>query len=547
VSAFPSNRSTTEVCPRSPNELEAEIKQFKAELMKANESLRQGEERWRLAMAAGRMVSWDWEISTGRVILSQDWEALHGIPPGTFAGTFDAYLSDIHPGDREVVMHSIRTAVDQGADHHAEYRLVWPEGSIHWIEARGKVLRDESGQPARMIGVCMDINERKQVEQSFAMLYAQVREADRHKDEFLAMLAHELRNPMAPIRNGIDVLRFLPPNGEQAKQILGMLEEQAHNLDRLIDDLLDVSRCGQGKLELRRQRVALSKIITNAIQTAEPLIRASGHELSVTQERENVHLYGDPTRLTQIVSNLLNNAAKYTPRRGKILLTTERSGDEVVIKVKDNGSGIASEMLPRIFEMFVQADNSLNRAHGGLGIGLTLVKSFVEMHGGAINATSDGMGKGSEFAVRLPLLNADDVACEEAKDSEEPPKSFPCHRILIVDDLRPAAYIVATLLRSFGQQVCTAENGAEALAVMEREKPDLVLSDISMPEMTGHELAREIRRRPEWNDVSLVAVTGYGQESDKNAALDAGFNSHVVKPIRKEDLERLLLSLAYLR
>ena len=224
-----------------------------------------------------------------------------------------------------------------------------------------------SDDPTQTSVVITDLTEQKRHQEMVAAeAFARERaielaEADRRKDEFLAMLAHELRNPLAPIRNGIDVLRILPPNGEQAKQILGMMEEQAHNLVRLIDDLLDVSRCGQGKLELRRQRVALTKIITNAIQTAQPLIHANGHELTVTQARESLHVYGDPTRLTQVVSNLLNNAARYTPRGGKILLTTERIGDEVAIRVKDNGTGIASDMLPHIFEMFVQADNSLNR------------------------------------------------------------------------------------------------------------------------------------------------------------------------------------------
>ena len=278
-------------------------------------------------------------------------------------------------------------------------------------------------------------------------------------------------------------------------------------------------------------------------QTAQPLIDANGHELMVTQTAEGLHLHGDPTRLTQVVSNLLNNAAKYTHPGGKILLTTERIGDEVAIRVNDNGSGIASDMLPRIFEMFVQADNSLSRTHGGLGIGLTLVKTLVEMHGGSVEAASDGLGKGSQFTVRRPVLQTSDVVSEDATDVPGGTRSFPCRRILIVDDMRPAALIVAALLRFRGQNVRTAASGAEALAMIEQEKPDLIVSDISMPEMDGYELTQKIRQRPEWNDIYLVAVTGYGQENDKKRAKEAGFNSHVVKPISKEDLERLLASL----
>jgi anti-sigma regulatory factor (Ser/Thr protein kinase) len=241
--------------------------------------------------------------------------------------------------------------------------------------------------------------------------------------------------------------------------------------------------------------VALSKIISNAVQTAEPLIHANGHELVITLARENLHVHGDPTRLTQVVSNLLNNAARYTPRGGKILLITDRIGDEVAIRVEDNGTGIASDMLPRIFEMFVQADSSLNRKHGGLGIGLTLVKSLVEMHGGTVEATSDGLGMGSEFTVRLPILHSSDIVPDEASGLSHERRSFPPHKILIVDDVRPIAFMVAALLRSYGQNVRTAGSGEEALAMIEQEKPELIFSDISMPKMTGHELAQEIRRR----------------------------------------------------
>ena len=385
-----------------------------------------------------------------------------------------------------------------------------------------------------------DITERRRMERQLQEQAKQLANEARLKDEFLAMLAHELRNPLAPICNGIDVLRIVPPNGEQAKQVLDMMEEQASNLVRLIDDLLDVSRVTLGEMELKRQRVALPKIITNAIQTAEPLIQAKGHELTVMQARERLYAHADPARLTQVVANLLNNAAKYTPKGGKISLGTERIGDEVAIRVRDNGMGITADVMPSVFGMFVQADSSLHRSQGGLGIGLTLVRSLVELHGGTVEATSDGLGKGCEFTVRLPILRASDVVREEATANGK--RSFPSRRILVVDDLGPAAFAVATLLRSRGQQVRTAASGVEALAMIEQEKPELILSDISMPEMTGYELAQEIRRRPEWNDIALVAITGYGQESDIKLTREAGFSSHVVKPISIQILEHLLLT-----
>jgi signal transduction histidine kinase len=414
------------------------------------------------------------------------------------------------------------------------------DGALIDVSLTLSPITNRSGQTIGVSTIARNITRAVRLERQLQEQAKQLANEARLKDEFLAMLAHELRNPLAPIRNGIDVLRILPPSGEQAQQTLDMMEEQTNNLVRLIDDLLDVSRITRGKMELRRQRVALAKIITNAIQTAEQLIYATGHELTVVQARERLYAHGDPARLTQVVANLLNNAAKYTPPGGKILLTTERIGDEAAIRVKDNGSGIASEMLPHIFEMFVQADSSLNRTYGGLGIGLTLVKSLVEMHGGTVEVTSQGLGKGSEFTVRLPLLQASDAVPEEAIDSACETRAFPCHRMLIVDDLQPAALLVATILRSRGQQVRTAASGTEALAMIEQEKPELILSDISMPQMTGYELAQEIRRRPEWNDIWLVAVTGYGQESDKKRAKEAGFDDHLVKPISMANLECLL-------
>jgi PAS domain S-box-containing protein len=449
----------------------------------------------------------------------------------------------LQPGDRPDELPSLMAKVTHGEStdnlHTVRRRK---DGTLIDVSLTLSPIKDRGGQTIGVSTIARNITNAVRMERQLQEQAKQLANEARLKDEFLAMLAHELRNPLAPIRNGIDALRILPPNGEQAKQILDMMEEQASNLVRLIDDLLDVSRITRGKMELRRQRVALPKIITNAIQTAEPLIQAKGHELTVRQARERLYVHGDPTRLTQIVANLLNNAAKYTPKGGRISLSTERIGDEVAIRVRDNGMGITADVMPGIFGMFVQADSSLHRSQGGLGIGLTLVRSLVELHGGTVEATSDGLGMGCEFTVRLPILQASDVVPEDTNELPDERRSFPCRRILVVDDLGPAAFVVATLLRSRGQRVRTAASGAEALAMIEQEKPELILSDISMPEMTGYELAQEIRRRPEWDDIGLVAVTGYGQESDTKLTREAGFNSHVVKPISIQILERLLLT-----
>lgn len=465
-------------------------------------------------------------------------ERLYGY---TAEETIGQSIGILQPGDRPDELPSLMAKVTHGEStdnlHTVRRRK---DGALIDVSLTLSPIKDRSGQTIGVSTIAHNITEAVRLERQLQEQTKQLAEEARLKDEFLAMLAHELRNPLAPIRNGIDALRILPPNEEQTKQILDMMEEQAGDLIRLTDDLLDVSRVTRGKMELRRQRVALPKIITNAIQTAEPLIHAKGHELTVMQTTERLHAHADPTRLTQVVANLLNNAAKYTPKNGKISLSTERIGDEVAIRVRDNGLGIASDVMPSIFGMFVQADSSLHRSQGGLGIGLTLVKSLVEMHGGTVEATSDGLGQGSEFTVHLPILQANDVVPEEADGLPHKTSSFPSRRILVVDDLWPAAHILATVLRSRGQKVRKAGSGAEALAMIEREKPELILSDISMPEMTGYELAQAIRRRPEWNDIWLVAVTGYGQESDKKAANEAGFNDHLVKPISITNLECLL-------
>ena len=465
-------------------------------------------------------------------------ERLYGY---TAADVIGQSIGILQPGDRPNELPSLMVKVTHGEsiDNFPAVRRR-KDGRLIDVSLTLSPIKDTRGQTIGVSAIARNITEAVRLERQLQEQTKQLAGEARLKDEFLATLAHELRNPMAPICNGIDVLRILPPNGEEAKQFLNIMEEQTHNLVRLVDDLLDVSRVTRGKMELKRRRVALTTIITNAIQTAQPLINAKSHALTLTQARESLYVHGDPTRLSQVVANLLNNAAKYTPEGGKISLTTERIGGEVAIRVKDNGLGIASDMLPRIFEMFVQADNSLHRSQGGLGIGLTLVKSLVEMHGGTVEATSEGFGNGSELTVRLPIHQASDVVPEEAINLPGETRSFPFNRILIVDDLPPAAMLVAIMLRSNGQQVRTAESGPEALAMIEQEKPNLILSDISMPGMNGYDLAQEIRRRPEWNDIWLVALTGYGREIDKKLSKAAGFNSHLVKPIGTEDLESLL-------
>jgi CheY-like chemotaxis protein len=369
-------------------------------------------------------------------------------------------------------------------------------------------------------------------------LVRQLRDADRRKDEFLATLAHELRNLLAPIRNALQVLRAKGPPEPELVWCRDVIDRQVRQMARLLDDLLDISRVTLGKLELRKERVTLAAVVDSAVETSRPLVRAGGHDLTVALPDEPVYLEADPVRLAQVFSNLLNNAAKYTERGGRIRLTARFAGPEVEVSVKDTGIGIAPEHLPRLFDKFSQVASALERSQGGLGIGLSLVKGLVGMHGGSIEARSDGPGKGSEFVVRLPVAVAPPV--REQHPAEPEKVSAAACRIVVADDNRDGAESLAMLLQVMGHEARTAHDGEEALALVSEFRPDVVLLDIGMPKLNGYETARGIRREPWGRDMILIALTGWGQEEDRRRALEAGFNCHMVKPVDIDALEKLL-------
>ncbi|MBL8826855.1 MAG: PAS domain S-box protein [Planctomycetaceae bacterium] len=379
-----------------------------------------------------------------------------------------------------------------------------------------------------------------------ARLYAQLRESDRRKDEFLAMLAHELRNPLAPISNSLHLLRLstdLPPVVESVRDIM---ERQVNHMVRLVDDLLEVSRITRGKIELRKERVDLAAVISSAVETSRPAIDAAGHQLAISLPPQPMMLDADLVRLAQVIANLLNNAAKYTNHGGQIWLHVRQEGDEAVISVRDNGLGIPPSMLPRVFDMFAQADRNLSHSQGGLGIGLALAKSLVQLHGGRIEAHSAGPGTGSEFIVRLPLVEESVRPRPKAPAASAPVPQceLPVRRILVVDDTRAAAYTLGRLLEAMGQQVKVVFDGAEAVYLARSERPDIVISDVAMPGVDGYQLAQRLRREPQLADMILVALTGYGQDSDRREALEAGFDHHLIKPVDFHALRDLLASLA---
>ncbi len=678
------------------------------------EDLRLSEERLRLALDAGQMGVWDWDLATGGLTWSDSLEPIHGLAPGTFGGTFEDFAELIHPEDRERVHQAISQAIASVSSYDVEMRCRRPDGGVHWVSGKGKVLAGPDGKAARMVGVCQDITRRKRSEQhgrflaaasaelavlvdhdetlrkvaSLAVphfadwaavdvltdegtlrrvgvahvdpekvalardyhrrfspdrsqnhgvwkilrsgepelvtritdemlveslghgerleiirklglrsyigvplkvrgrtvgvltfivaesgvgyderdlavawdlagraaiaienagLYQELREADQRKDEFLATLAHELRNPLAPLRNALQILGMERVDAATARQVHDMMGRQVDQLARLVDDLLDVSRVMRGKIELRHENIELATAIARAVETCQPLVDTHGHSLTIDVPDGAVPLHADPVRLVQIFGNLLSNAARYTPPGGSISVTARREAGQAVVSIRDNGIGIEAAMVPKVFDLFVQAEHGpASGAHSGLGIGLTLVRNLVEMHGGSVEARSAGLGSGSEFVVKLPLAAAPPPSRPKGEAGDRmPARARPeGASILVVDDNRDAALSFAMLLELQGHEVRVVHDGPAALREVAAWRPALVFLDLGMPEMDGCEVARQLRRLPGLESVVLVALTGWGQEDDRRRTGEAGFDHHLVKPPDPKAVSALLEGLA---
>lgn len=414
-------------------------------------------------------------------------------------------------------------------------------GAAVWMAYKVLTLPDASGRAVAFATVSQDVTERKRMEDDLRRLAADLSEADRRKNEFLAMLAHELRNPLAPISNAVRALHARDRDPVALRSISDMLQRQVAQMSRLVDDLLDMSRITRGKIDLRTQPIELAPVVQQAVEAVRASYVSHDRVLSVTLPPEPLHLEADPARLTQIIGNLLNNACKFTNAGGSVTLTVERHGGEAIIRVRDDGIGIAPEHLPGLFVMFAQVDTSLERSRDGLGIGLTLVKTLVELHGGHIEARSDGVGHGSEFTIRLPLL-ADAPRPPSPRAGVEPAAAVR-RRILIVDDSEDGAESLAALLELEGHETFQAHDGIAAIEAAERLRPDVLLLDIGLPKLNGYEVCRRIRRTPWGRDLLIVALTGWGQDDDRQRSRDAGFDAHWVKPVDVDALTTLLASL----
>lgn len=503
------------------------------ERKQAEAALCESEERLNLALIAAHMGVWEWNLLTGEMFWSPECYALYGV--AEFDGWMANFSALIHPDDKPQVMDEVDRAIAQRDTFAAEFRAIRPGRDTIWVASLARADYDENGTPLRMVGTFQDVTGRKAIEQA-------LREADRRKDEFLAILAHELRNPLAPIRNGLQIMRRVEHDPEALQRARAMMERQVAHMVRLIDDLLDLSRISRGRIELHKERIELGAVARQAAESCQTLFAQYGHDLRVDAPAEPVFVEADPTRLVQVITNLLNNAGKYTEHSGLIALTVRRLDGEAMVSVKDNGIGIPPEQLSKVFEMFTQVDQSLEKTQGGLGIGLSLAKQLMALHGGTIEARSEGKGKGSEFIVRLPVPEPPE-ASPSAPEADGPTGAAGSCRVLVVDDNLDGAASLAALIEILGHEVRTAHDGLEAVAVAEAFRPGLILLDIGMPLMNGYDACRSIRQAPWGQGIVIAALTGWGQDEDKRQSKAAGFDYHLVKPVDPVAVEELLAGL----
>jgi PAS domain S-box-containing protein len=471
---------------------------------------------------------WSRDLRTGSSSWSDEVYRVLGLAPGSLPPGADTLAQSLAPEDRERIVEALNATARDGITRNAEFRSIGPQGAVRFLHGTVELLRDAHGAPARIFGTIQDISERKRMEDALA-------EAGRHKDDFLAVLSHELRNPLAPIRNSLYVLEHAELGGEQSRRMRAIIERQVSHLTGLVDDLLDLTRISRGKIHLRKERFELGDLVRRTMEDHRSIFSANGILLEGGTASKPLWTNADPRRIAQIIGNLLTNAAKFTPRGGRVEVDIEEDDHFAVLQVCDTGVGITCEMIDRLFEPFMQADRTLDRAGGGLGIGLALVKGLTELHGGSVTVASEGQGRGSLFAVRLPLEIAPDKAAgEEAKRERRP------RRVLIIEDHRDAADSLREALELNGHEVLVTYDGQSGIAWARKFRPDFLICDIGLPGMDGYEVAQAFRSDDALRHVHLVALSGYALPEDLQRAQDAGFEQHVAKPPCLEEIEDIL-------
>jgi PAS domain S-box-containing protein len=497
-------------------------------------ALRDSEERYRDLVENANDIIYTHDLAGRLTSWNRAGERITGYKADEILGKNIAML--VAPDHLERARRMIAHKVAEGGRTAYELELLTSAGRRLTVEISSRLAR-QPGKPTYVQGMARDITGRKRAEEA-------LKEADRKKDEFLAMLAHELRNPLAPIRNALQILSMEKETSTVVREMREMMERQVQQVVRLVDDLFDVSRIARGTLELRRERVDVLSVVATALETSRPFIQSRKQQLTVQLPNESIFVHADKARLAQVLANLLNNSARYTPEGGEVVLAVVKENGQAAITVRDNGIGIPRELLAHVFDMFTQVNKSHAGAQGGLGIGLTLVRNLVEMHGGRVEATSAGAGQGCEFAVRLPLLESP-VAPGASNELPLLATASPTrkHRVLVVDDNIDAAESLGHMLRLQGHEVNTAHDGPAALELAASFAPDVVLLDIGLPGMDGFEVARRLRQLVGLEQVLLIAQTGWGQEEDRQRSREAGIDHHLLKPLNLTTLQKLLSAL----
>jgi two-component system CheB/CheR fusion protein len=497
------------------------------ERARKDEDLRVANERFRIVSKATNDAIWDWDLATNSMWWNEGMTTLFGYAPGSIGPDLAWWHECVHPDDRGHVMASLDRAIRSRDPHwRSEYRFRRHDGTYRHVLDRGYTISDAQGKAARMIGSMSDVTEQKRAEDA-------LRENDRRKDEFLAMLGHELRNPLAPIRTAVEILRRKGSPDPSLVRQRDVIARQVENLSRLVDDLLEVSRISRGTIRIQRGPTDSALVLARALESVRHQIDARHQVLAVAEPDHPIPLHVDATRLAQVLANLIQNASKYTATGGRIWVSVTAEEGHAVFLVRDSGQGIPPDMLEKVFEMFVQADRSIDRSQGGLGVGLTIVRRLVELHGGTVVAFSEGPGKGTAMTVRLPLSTEAPALTDQPAAIDAPRKL----KVFVVDDNEDAATTLAEFLSECGHAVTVAHDGIAALERFQSVDPDVVLLDIGLPRCDGYETARRMRRLPRTRRLALVALTGYGQADDQRLAREAGFDEHVVKPC---DPDRLL-------
>jgi PAS domain S-box-containing protein len=496
---------------------------------RATQALRESEARLRLAEEAAKAGIWEWDLRTNENFWSEGIWKLYDNLPRSVQPSYQSWRATIHPEDRARAEEVVQEAARRGTEINLEWRVLTRDGTTRWLMSRGRPLRDAGGQAVRYLGIVLDITDRKHAEE-------ELRQENRRKSDFLGVLSHELRNPLAPIRNSTFILDRAPPGSWEAARAKEIIKRQTEHLSRLVDDLLDVTRISRGKIELRRERLDLREIVRRTAEDLHTMFEQREIRLFVALAPHPVWVDADATRISQAVGNLLQNATKFTAARGVVSVMLEEEGAMAVVRVSDDGEGIDRALLGHVFEPFVQAERGLARQRGGLGLGLALVKGLIELHEGSVSAASEGPGRGSQFTIRLPLASHPAAGC--ARPDE--PRTTGARSILIIEDNPDAGQSLADAMALSGHCARVARDGRSGLALAREIRPDVILCDIGLPDIDGFEVARTLRADWALRSTRLIALSGYAQPGDKQRAREAGFDAHLRKPPSLDELRELL-------